>query len=188
LKIVRLHAGGGSLPKVISISPEWWTPTSKAKAIAGLALGLRFAHSLGFVHGHLTANNVLFNENRVIQIADFCVNSLAELDWNSGENVTIGGFSEEDWTLTADICAFAEPFSLIAVGASNGQSEGDSDIPTFVSEIIQRGLFTDSRTGESMGKIFNTLQQNEFKVMNGVNSDEVFTFVNSVESSEREME
>jgi serine/threonine protein kinase len=144
LKIVRLYAGGGSLSDVASVSPEWWTPTAKAKAIAGLALGLRFGHSLGLVHGHLTANNVLFKENGVIQIADFCVNRLAEWDWNSGENLTVGGFSEEDWTPTIDIHAFAEILSVIAVGASDGQSERNSDIATFVSEIIERGLFADS--------------------------------------------
>jgi serine/threonine protein kinase len=39
-------------------------------------LGLRFAHSLGLLHGHLIVNNVLFNEDGVIQITDFCLNRL----------------------------------------------------------------------------------------------------------------
>jgi hypothetical protein len=82
--------------------------TTKAKAIAGLALGLRFGHSLGLLHGHLTSNNV---------------NRLAEQDWNNSEKVDIGGFSEKCWTLMADIREFAEILSVIAVGASDGQSE-----------------------------------------------------------------
>jgi hypothetical protein len=38
---------------------------------SGLVLGLRFAHSYGLLHGHLTGNTVFFNENGVIQITDF---------------------------------------------------------------------------------------------------------------------
>jgi hypothetical protein len=84
------------------------TTKAKAKAIAGLALGLRFGHSLGLLHGRLTSNNA---------------NRLAEQDWNNSEKVYIGGFSEKCWTLMADIREFAEILSVIAVGASDGQSE-----------------------------------------------------------------
>jgi serine/threonine protein kinase len=66
LKIGRLYACSGSLSEVVQVSPEWWSPTTKAKAIARLVLGLRFGHSLGLVHRHLTANNILFNEDGVI--------------------------------------------------------------------------------------------------------------------------
>jgi hypothetical protein len=111
-------------------------------------------------HGHLTVNNVLFNEDGMIQIADFCVNRLAERVWNSGENANVGGFSEEDWTPAADIRAFAEILSVIAVGTSDGQSGHCSGVPTVVSEIIERGLLASTRIGESMSNIFKTLQQN----------------------------
>jgi hypothetical protein len=62
------------------VSPELWTPTAraKAKAIAGFALGLWFRHSFGRLHGHLTANNALFNQNGEIQITEFCLSHLAE--------------------------------------------------------------------------------------------------------------
>jgi hypothetical protein len=33
LKIIRMHFDGISLSKVVSTSPEWWTPTAKAKAV-----------------------------------------------------------------------------------------------------------------------------------------------------------
>jgi hypothetical protein len=39
---------------------------------------------------------MFFNEDGVIQIADFCLNCLAEWDWNNDENVDIGEFSEGD--------------------------------------------------------------------------------------------
>jgi hypothetical protein len=47
LKIIGIDFGDTSLSRIVSTSPLWWTPTAKAKAIAGVVLGLRFAHSFG---------------------------------------------------------------------------------------------------------------------------------------------
>jgi hypothetical protein len=38
LKLARRYAAGGSLAEVLSDAPAWWTPTAKAKAIAGIAI------------------------------------------------------------------------------------------------------------------------------------------------------
>jgi hypothetical protein len=51
LKIVRLYLESCSLTEVLSVRPVWWTSTMKAKVIVGIVLALRFAHSLGLVHG-----------------------------------------------------------------------------------------------------------------------------------------
>jgi serine/threonine protein kinase len=69
--IVRLYFEGCSLSEVVSVNPTWWTSTIKAKAVTGIVLGLRFAHSLGLRHGHLTVNNILFDSDHCIQIVDF---------------------------------------------------------------------------------------------------------------------
>jgi hypothetical protein len=61
LNIGRRYAAGGSLVEALSDAPPWWTQMAKAKAIAGIALGLRFAHGLGLLHGGLKARNVLFD-------------------------------------------------------------------------------------------------------------------------------
>jgi hypothetical protein len=71
LTIVRMYSVSGSLSEGISASPEWWTPTAKAKAIAGVVLSMRFAHSNGLLHGHHTANNGFFDHDGVIQVCDF---------------------------------------------------------------------------------------------------------------------
>jgi hypothetical protein len=57
--IIGLDCLGGSLSEIISVSPEWWTPTAQAKAIVGFVLGLPFAHSLGLLHSYLTVTNML---------------------------------------------------------------------------------------------------------------------------------
>jgi serine/threonine protein kinase len=71
LKIGRLHAGGGSLAEVVSSNPAWWTPTTKAAAVVGIALALQFSHGLGLLHGGLKAGNDLFDGGGRIQIGEF---------------------------------------------------------------------------------------------------------------------
>jgi hypothetical protein len=60
LKIMNLHLEFCSLAEVISKNPGWWTATTKAKTVIGLVLGLRFLHSLGLVHGHLSFKLEIF--------------------------------------------------------------------------------------------------------------------------------
>jgi serine/threonine protein kinase len=82
LKIVEMYLEDSSLAEVISENPIWWTATAKAKgkakakAIAGIVLGPRFAHNLGFIHGHLNSKNIWFDLDHQIQIIDFCRISL----------------------------------------------------------------------------------------------------------------
>jgi serine/threonine protein kinase len=88
-KTVRLYATAGSLADVLSNPPAWWNPTAKAKAVAGIALRLRFAHGLGLLHGSLNASNILFDADRLIQIADF-----SPIRLETGE---VEPFSGEGW-------------------------------------------------------------------------------------------
>jgi tRNA A-37 threonylcarbamoyl transferase component Bud32 len=76
LTIATLYYRNGSLKEVLANPPSWWTPTAKSKAIAGIVVGMRFAHSLGFAHGSLKPSNILFDENHNVQIVDFCSNGL----------------------------------------------------------------------------------------------------------------
>jgi serine/threonine protein kinase len=173
LKIVRMHVGGSSLSEIVSVSPEWWTPTAKAKAVACLVLGLQFVHSQGLLHGHLTANNIFFDEDGTIQICDFCMNGLRELESNSGGTVDVGGFCGENWTPKVDVRAFAGILSEIVVGASAEQGGRGPGIPSFVSRIIEKGQSADSKAAESFTDILKVSKLNDFKIMEGVNIQEV---------------
>jgi hypothetical protein len=63
LKLVEVSVNGNSLFEVVSSSPEWWTPTAKAKAIVDLVMGLKFVHSFGLLYGNLRMNNIQLTEN-----------------------------------------------------------------------------------------------------------------------------
>jgi serine/threonine protein kinase len=184
LEIVRMYSVGGSLSEVISASPEWWTPTAKAKAIVGIVLSLRFAHSFGLLHGHLTVDNVHFDGDGVIQICDFCVKSLSEIASNSEAIAEVGAFSGENWRPDADVRAFTELLSKIVIGGSSEENRSSQSIPIFVLKMIEQGQSSDSEATGSFVEIFKTLEGEEFKILDGVDSNEVSNFVSWIESSE----
>jgi serine/threonine protein kinase len=175
LKVARPYATRGSLAEVLSDAPAWWTPT--AKAIAGIALGLRFAQSLGLLHGGLKASNVLFDADRQIQIADF---SPICLETGDAER-----FSGEGWSPVADICAFASLLFEIAVGLPDAQPGAAPTIPAFVSAIIDEGRSPSPTAKRSFADLLQSLQANGFAILAGVDSAEVCAFVESVESSQQ---
>jgi hypothetical protein len=185
LKIVRVYAGGYSLSTVVSVLPEWWTPTVKAKTVAGILLGLRYAHSFGLLHGHLTTNNIILDGTGMVQITDFCVRGLGCVEGNEWIHEDVGGFSGENWTVKEDVRGFARILSAIVASSSAGESEHSPWIPSFVPEIIEIGLSSSERAIESLQTIFLDLKHKRFEILEGVDSDEVSQFVNWVATSEQ---
>jgi hypothetical protein len=187
LKIVRMYLEGCSLLEVVSVNPVWWTSTVKAKAIAGIVLGLRYSHSLGLIHGHLTLNNILFDPDHCVQIIDFhpIALELGEMEMESAEVTQLVGFSGEGWTPEKDIAVFASVlFELVSGGHLEGESFLPVAIPSFVSEMIKSVLSPTSRTSCSFNTILEILKQNNFKIEDGVDSGEVSAFVSWIESVE----
>jgi serine/threonine protein kinase len=191
LNMVRLYLEGCSLSEVVSVNPIWWTSTAKAKAVAGIVLALRFSHSLGLLHGHLTTNNILFDSDHCIQIVDF---NPIHLEVGEGEDEDEGesesgtqlrGFSGEGWTPKRDIQAFASILLALVFGhPPQGEISIPTGIPAFVSRIIESGLSPISRTCYSFNTILELLKQNNFEIEDGVDSAEVSSFVSWVESAE----
>jgi serine/threonine protein kinase len=155
----------------------WWTPTAKAKAVAGIVLGLRFAHSFGLIHGHLTTDNIVFDLNHHIQITDF-------LSCLSGNGLS--GFSREGWNPEMDIRGFVLILFEIVVGRpAKDEADIPADVPEFIREMIKAGLSGERRRWCSFSHIFRTLKQHDFRIVPGVESAEVLSFVGWVEELEQ---
>jgi serine/threonine protein kinase len=185
LKIVRLYLEGYSLAEVLSVGPEWWTSTVKAKVVAGIVLGLRFAHSLGLLHCHLTTSNILFDSDHCIQIVDFKPMGLKVDESEVKEETKLGGFSKERWTPERDIEAFVSILFEVVFGRpTQGETSIPTGIPTFVRKIIESGRSLRSRGSYSFNTILKILKQNYFRIEDGVDSAEVSAFVSWVESTE----
>jgi hypothetical protein len=191
LKIVDLYVEEHSLAEVISVNPVWWTATATAKAVAGIVLGLHFAHSLGLIHGHLNSNNIIFDSDHRIQIADFCPIGFEIGKSKKDASVCTGGFSGNGWLPKTDIREFGLILFEIVIGHparllgfSNDAVIVCPNVPAFVSEIIATSQSPQLRTKESFHDIFDILKDNDFAIVSGVDSADVLSFVNWVESFE----
>jgi serine/threonine protein kinase len=184
LKIGRLFAESVSLAEILSVSPEWWTPTVKVKTVMGILLGLRFAHSLGLIHGHLTADNIFFDADHQVQMADF-----GFIGFERPDNITRKGireFSGEDWTPQVDIRAFLSLLELIVMDRVRLPNDVNSEgiirarVPGFVFEMIDKSR-SDSTQELSLDSLIYILKENKFEIVTGVDSAEVLAFVGWVE-------
>jgi serine/threonine protein kinase len=188
LKIVRLYVESISLAEVISMNPVWWTATAKAKAVAGIVLGIRFAHSLGLIHGHLNSRTIVFDSDHRIQITDFGVMGEEVEENESDGDVSVKGFSGAEWSPKIDIEGFVSILIEIIVGhpatrsdVSNGQVIFSTDVPMFVLGMISANQSADWEIRESFNRIFHILKEYEFQILSGVDPAEVLTFVTSTE-------
>jgi uncharacterized protein YdaT len=69
-------------------------------------------------------------------------------------------------------------------GISNDQMIDHANVPVFVSEIIATSQSPEWRRRESFHNIFDILKENDFTIMSEVDSADVLSFVNWVESFE----
>jgi serine/threonine protein kinase len=206
LKIATLCCQSVSLNEVLANPPSWWTPTAKSKTIAGIALGMRFAHSLDCAHGSLKPSNILFDSNQNVQIVDFCSNLLRESVSNDGEVSARCEAEDEAEALQTDVLSFSSILFEILVGRSivvettwTGDVEirfvddGEraaipSFIPFFVRQLMEKVWSDDWWTRPSFSAIYEYLKQNNFDVVKGNDVTEVLRFVSSLEASECEGE
>jgi hypothetical protein len=74
------------------------------------------------------------------------------------------------------------PMMLSEVG--NGQVTIPTNVPIFVLELIEAQQSPESRKYQSFNDIFDILKKNKFGIVSGVDSADVLTFVDWVESFE----
>jgi hypothetical protein len=71
---------------------------------------------------------------------------------------------------------------MVLSGVSNRQTILPADIPMFVSQLIETRQSRRLGMVRSFNDIFDILKKNDFKVLSGVDSADVLTFVRWVES------
>jgi hypothetical protein len=93
----------------------------------------------------------------------------------------LGGISGKNGD-QGDIQAFALIlFEIIVGGSATGVASIPANIPDFVAGIIKLGLYRTSVKRYSFNDIFEVLEQNNFRIEDGVDSEEVSAFVRWVE-------
>jgi hypothetical protein len=122
-----------------------------------------------------------------IQITDFCGIGLEVCESEKEKGV----LSSEGWSPDQDISEFALILFEIIVGhpmmlsgVANSQTTLPSDVPMFVLELIEARQSRGFGMVRSFNDIFDILKHNDFKILSGVDSADVLTFVRWVESFE----
>jgi serine/threonine protein kinase len=183
LRTVRPFVDGGSLAEVLAHSPPppHWTATAKAIAVAGLALGLRFAHGVGLFHGALTPGRVLLDGAGEIQIAGIGAvrSKTADSSGEAGEFAPPEILRGGERTAKADVFSFARIVSRII---TDDQDSGT--LPEFVSPLTTDGLSANPSDRPSFGAIVARLRTKGFAIVANVDTAAVLAFVRAAEDGE----
>jgi serine/threonine protein kinase len=83
---------------------EFWNPTGKAILICGIALGMRFIHSKGIIHGDLKPGNILVNGRGQAVISDFGVSCFESEPQTLAPDAGTVNYSAPEQLTTGAIC------------------------------------------------------------------------------------
>jgi hypothetical protein len=99
--------------------------------------------------------------------------------------------SSERWSPDQDVGGFAlilfeiiAGHPMILSGVCHGEIRVPTNVPMFVLELIEAGQSPESRRQQTFNNIFDVLKKNDFEIVSGVDSADVLTFVDWVESFE----
>jgi serine/threonine protein kinase len=178
LKTATLYYSCGSLEDVESSNPVWWTSTTKAKALAGIALGMKFAHEFGVAHGSLKPTNILFDEEHCVHIVDIGLRGECQ------------DFDALEAAKKADVLSFVSIMFEMLIGCPEEEKERKENgevtttpecVPAFVGELLEKGLSPDL-IEPSFETMIKQMKKNSFAFEKGVDICEVLKFVDSIES------
>jgi serine/threonine protein kinase len=187
-------AENGSLQSVMKRAkegrmPGFWNPTGIGIIICGIALGMRFVHSSGFVHRDLKPSNILLNGRGEALIADFGTTRRSEHDYTwtpEGGSVHYAApeqYQEEiQCTNKVDVFAFGLILYEILVGVAVFPSSMEPFpvmrellkgimpvIPekcgTFMKSLIPRCWSMNPANRPSFDEILNEFQAQNFEII-----------------------
>jgi serine/threonine protein kinase len=202
--IVTAYAGQGSLADNLAAESGLRRPNRIAKAVAGIALAMRFAHDCEVTHCNLKPDNILLDWNWNVRIAGFCGDPSSDAPrlWYSIHSHYFAPECYDNIFIPAsDVFAFglilfeiltnepAFPANLNPYAIQCQVTRGVRPrIPDSVLPPAQ-ALITDCWAAErderpTFAEIVNRLREMEFKVTANVNSGKLAAFVEKIDNWE----
>jgi serine/threonine protein kinase len=207
-KIIMEYVGGGTLKRLLRTdvrAPRWWTSTRKAITIAGIVHGMKYVHSEGFIHRDLKPTNILLDDDRNVKISDFGSSRPYEVDLtmtSAGTPLYMAPeVGEGHYDMKVDVYSFGIILYELVSGNGMFSNEGNKmklfgmmqcgkrpDIPDHVlpmsREMIEKCWSEDATKRPSFKEILETLEESEFKVVEGVDSHIVKGWCGAIEEKE----
>jgi serine/threonine protein kinase len=208
------YVGGGTLQELLKsdcAKPRWWTPTRQVITIAEIVKGMKFIHSQEFIHRDLKPTNILIDDERDVRIGDFGTCRVYEMDVTMTNVGTPLYMAPEMWNgctdydeKKADVYSFGIILYEIVTGNGIFSNEGNKgrllldmqggkrpDIPEdvfpFTREMITACWSHEASKRPDFKKIWKSLRDNEFKMMNGINLHSVKASISVIEAQERDL-
>jgi serine/threonine protein kinase len=208
-QLATLFIDGCSLSDVLRGVPVWWTPTAKSITIVGIIVGMKYVHSRGIIHRDLKPGNILIdNENHQVHICDFGSSRLCSVDSTLTKQVGTSQYmapemyEDVEYDFKVDIFSFGLILYEILTGnavfptrlsahqvmrqAVLSIRPGIPDnVPPSITLMIQACWSIDPAARPSFPDILRVLEEVEFNVCEGVNSEHVRSFIESIKNCSR---
>jgi TPR repeat protein len=190
---------------------DFWTHTRIALVIAGIVLGMRHIHRLGFMHRDLKPGNLLLDSEFNLRIADMGTCKLSV--GSTVQTVMVGTplysapdvYKDEEYTESVDVYSFTLIwYELVTGDRAFSAKLSFEQITRQVLDGVRPQVPTvmHSRLGElmtscwsqvsgdrkSFHEIFQTFRRAKWKLFPDVNTKVVETYVEGIERWEKEME
>jgi serine/threonine protein kinase len=206
-QLVMEFLDGPSLKSTLAKpTADWWTPTQKAMTIVGIVYGMVYLHSRDIIHRRLCPQNILFDKEHHVKITDCAASRFYEFGIgtpNASQGMSLYSAPEMlegtmRYTQKVDCYSFGWILYEIVVGngvlSKEGQINaallkvGKDDYPSIpasvmpvVKDLIHRCWIRESVDRPSFKEILKELEGAGYVVMQGVNKDQVKSYVDWVQ-------
>lgn len=203
------YCRGGDLQQFV-FKRKPMTSTQIVKAVVGIAMGMRYLHSIDIIHRDLKPANVMFDDNDNIKIGDFGLSKFQEPN-GLGNTLDIGSplyiapeiINGQEYNSAVDVYAFGILYFQVICGIqpypdriayfalcklkTNGQYEKIPEETTEVSKnIIMKCLETYPEQRPTFNDIVNLMESSNFNLLpNGVDVNEIRNYYDTVVTEEK---
>jgi serine/threonine protein kinase len=182
----------------------FWTPTGKAIITCGIALGMRFLHSLGYVHGHLTPSNIVinakgdplvgdlsavrreFSELPLIPLAEsvfYAAPESFEEDHDCTDRADVFSFGSIVYEIVTEQAVFprsSTPLDVIAAFRRGQLPDVPGACGSLMQSLIRRCWSADPAMRPSFDRIIEIFQAEYFNIVPGASACEVRDYYNRI--------